>query len=927
MQHHPWHKFIAAIIFLISLTVYGMTMAPTVSFWDCGEFIACSFRLAVPHPPGAPLYLLVGRVFTLIPHFLIEDVARRVNLISVLSSAFTVLFLYLIIVHLVRAYLKSTDGFLAFVPYLGGAIGALIFAFTPSFWFNAVEAEVYAPSMLFTGLVVWLVFHWSERSEQVGNEKYILLIAYLIGLALGVHLLNVLALPTVFMIIYYRRFPFTLVSFALLAVSGVLLTLMVYPGMVKGIPTMIDILGFGGMVVLMAIAILMLWLTLKQRQHALALLLSCVLLIAVGYSSYMTIYIRSGLDPSIDENNPETIGEFIKYMNREQYGTRGALYFLDRAAAWQESPNRNDYRSAGDFFWRYQVNRMYVRYFLWNFAGNPDDGAGVDFGKFWLIPLLLGLIGSFYHFYRDWKHGLAVLVLFLMTGLAIIIYLNQPDPQPRERDYSYVGSFFAFAIWVGIGAAALLEKITLALRRNGNPAGSIVGWVAALLLLIGPARMLAVNYHTQDRSGNFVAWDYSYNLLRSCESGSVLFTNGDNDTFPLWYLQEVEGIGKDMRVANLSLLNTSWYIEQLKNREPKVPISLTDEQIQNINLARWPRRQAFEIPIQMEQYWRAETDRYRRTLALDSVAPPQKMSFEIEPKLYVPGPNRQRIGVLRVQDLMILNILSTNQFRQPVYFSITTGTDNQLDGLQEYLRMDGLLLQVTPIKGWDIAPDRMYDLVMNQFRYRNLDNPDVYYDESTIRLLQNYRSAFYRLAHHFLIEGDTERFQALMKKLYSVMPPEVIPFAFVRLERLLNGMAVMAGIYPPEKVLEGGYALEDLRLFGDMAVQYGYYDLGIPALQQMLQTLERNPTGPEVTALIYSLFRSRDIYDRASAQEKAQLIARLVEQMQAKLVDAWEISGQPQRARELLEKRLQDNPGDPYATARLKSLQGEAARP
>lgn len=919
MQRDSVNKFFAGFVFLTSFIVYGLTMAPSVSFWDCGEFIASSYRLAIPHPPGAPLYLLVGRVFTLIPAFLMSDIASRVNLISVLSSAFTVLFLYLCIVHLIRQYLQETDGFLRYVPYAGAMIGSLVFAFSHSFWFNAVEAEVYAPSMFFTGVIVWLVFRWSERHEEIGNEKYLLLIAYLVGLALGVHLLNVLALPMIFLIVYYRRYEMNLKSFLIFAAIGGLLMLLVYPVMVHRIPWLVSKIDFIGLVFVVLLMIAGLFYAIKNRQQIISLLLSAILLIMIGYASYLTIYIRSGLDPNIDENDPETIEEFIKYMGREQYGE----HHYDRERRWRESDNGKNYQSASQFFWDYQINKMYVRYFLWNFAGISDNKVDFDLSKFWLIPLLLGIGGMAYHFRRDRRHSFAVFVLFFMTGLAIILYLNQPDPQPRERDYSYVGSFFAFAMWVGIGAAAALEMLVKYTRKTSEGLSNNLGWALTILLLLaGPGRMLAVNYETHDRTGNYVAWDYSYNMLVSCETGGVLFTNGDNDTFPLWYLQEVEGIKTDVRIANLSLLNTSWYIEQLKKRPPQVPISLSDERIANVNLVMWPEEQEFEVPIVKKNNWRAEANRYQLALDMDSAAVPASMKFKVKPKLTLPTPDGQMVGVLRVQDLMVLNILSANQFEKPLYFSFTTGTGNQLDGLQDYMRMDGILLRITPYKDWDIAPDRAYDLFMNKFKFRNLNNPDVHYDASTIRLLQNYRSAYYRLADHFLKSDDKERFVKLTEKMNTAMPESVIPFNNPTLRRVMTGLAFMAGIRPLEEMETDAFSLMDLRIFGEMGEQYNYPRVGIPAMEKVLDVALNDPTNPGIEEQIRSVFRQESYYRQATEAEKEMVRKKaVIEPVRQRLVSMYEKIGETGKARDMLTQWKQEDPGNRFVNDNLPRIE------
>lgn len=842
------NRVVAAGVFLFSFVVYFMTMAPTVSFWDCGEFIACSYKMAVPHPPGAPLFLIVGRIFTLLPIF--EDIAQRVNLISVLSSAFTVLFLYLSIVHLIREFMKSDGGFNKYIPIVGGAIGSLSFAFSTSFWFNAVEAEVYAPSMLFTGLVVWLIFKWSERSEQVGNEKYILFIAYLMGLATGVHLLNVLAIPMVVMIIYFKRYKVTSETFVYMTLIGMLLTGMVYPGVVKGVPFLANIAGFFGVAIGLIALILFFAMAVNSRHEIFSILLMSMLLIVVGYSSYVMIYVRSGLDPNIDENNPETVEKFISYLNREQYGEHE---IFDRNQVWRQSQNRDRYSSTSDYFWSYQVNKMYVRYFLWNFAGNNERTGAVDWSRLFGIPLILGLFGAWYHFRKDWKHALAVFVLFFMTGLMIILYLNQPDPQPRERDYSYVGSFFAFAIWIGIGAAGILEWVTKFAEKQGK---IVPIAMSGLLFLISPIQMLIKNYHEQDRSGNYVAWDYSYNMLVSCEENGILYTNGDNDTFPLWYLQEVENVRLDVRVANLSLLNTDWYIKQLKHNEPRVPMSLTDEQVDLMTspqgfekILSWPRKRRIELEFP-EQVRQSESHEFTTNIEIGDL--PERLSFDLGPKLAG--------RFLRVQDFMILNTLYANKFSKPLYFAVTTSTSNQLDGLRQYLRMDGLVLKITTLPNWTIHPEKLYDNLMNKFQYRGLNDEKVYYNENVIGLLQNYRAAFSQLSNYYLANGDTVKFKSLMEKIFEVMPPNVIPYTNQVIEQHMETYGYIAGLLPLERFQMVDYPVGTLQGMGQLAMGFRKYDLAKIAFEKQLA---KDPNNTRTKSLLVRVYEELNDYDSA----------------------------------------------------------------
>jgi hypothetical protein len=767
MNYKLYNRITAFLVFLISFIIYTLTVSPTVSYWDCGEFIASSYTLAVPHPPGAPLFLLIGRFFSMIPF--VKDIALRVNFISVISSALTIMLLYLSIVHLIREWKGSLTSDPDWqIAIFSGILGSLTFAFTHSFWFNAVEAEVYAPSMLCTALLVWLILVWAERSEQPGNERYLLMISYLIGLAIGIHLLNVLALPFVTLIIFYKKFEFTRKKFLINAGITIGIILLVYPGIVKYLPRIALKFGTMGLILFFVTLIwIVLW-AFNNNKKIVSLISTSILLIIIGYSTYAMIYIRSNLDPMIDENDPENIEHFVNYLEREQYGDHS---ITDRAKVWKDSPNGKRYKSAWEYFWKYQVDKMYIRYFLWQFVGLSENEEDVDPKQFYYIPFLLGLIGIYWQFKNDYRNGLAVFALFFMTGLAIVLYLNQPDPQPRERDYSYVGSFFAFSIWIGMGYAGIIEFLTGKRKEQDKDSlSNIVRFIVFfILILIAPIHMIAKNYDSHDRTGNYVAWDYSYNMLQSCEQDGIIFTNGDNDTFPLWYLQEVEKIRTDIRIVNLSLLNTGWYIQQLRDLEPKVPIAYSDYQLENqLGVIKWEKQKCIlKIPEQIGEKFR---DEFRNKFEHLNINVPDEIIFEVKPTMSIPnGPS-----LLRVQDWMILNILAVNKWRKPVYFAVTVAKDNMLSELQHYLRMDGLALKIVPFKNWEISPEKLEKNLVHVYKYRGLQDPDVYYDSNIQGLLQNYRSAFLQLIEYYARNKDMNKVNELLEKMEEKMPSSVI---------------------------------------------------------------------------------------------------------------------------------------------------------
>ena len=790
---------IAAIIFLITFVIYFDTMAPTVSYWDCGEFIAVSHTLGVPHPPGSPFFLLLGRIFSMIPFN--EDIAFRVNIISPIVSALAVMLLYLTIVKIVTHWRGKVENLTDVLIVFGGAsVGALTFAFTDSHWFNAVEAEVYAFSTFFTAIVVWLILLWNEKADQSGHERYILIIAYMIGLATGLHLLNLLAIPFVTLIIYFRKYKLEWQSFGITVLITAIIFFVIHNGIIKGLPKMAaGFLGVGGTVlVILSVFVLMVW-AIMNKQNLLSIAATSVVLILIGYSTYTLIFIRSNQDPTIDENDPETVRAMISYLEREQYGSVGqfprrfnGLRQMYEVAGPPRGENRTytarqkaQYRKTDldkqwAFFWDYQIKKMYNRYFLWQFAGrgpSTEQGVtpmgansredGVDWTQFVLpLALILGLLGMVYHGSKDQRMSFSIMSLFLLTGYAVILYLNQDDPQPRERDYSYVGSFFAFSIWIGAGVAAVGEFIQSKIS-NKEISTRVISITLALSILFVPGVMLSVNYHSHDRSGNYVAWDYSYNILQSVGPNGILFTNGDNDTFPLWYLQEVENVRKDVAVVNLSLLNTPWYIKQWKEARPDETkfINLTDKKVDEITsrLTRWEERKV-QVPVKND---------------------PENNEGYIEWTLKPTFAGQ----ALRVQDVMILKIIKDAGWEVPIYFAVTVSQSNRI-GLDPYLDMQGLTFQLKSHKTSPVDQDMMYKNLMTQigpddwlsgftmagfnsqndngytnwsreyqpgYMFRNLGNKETYYNDQVIRLLQNYRSAYMQLAVTYYMDYQKEK--------------------------------------------------------------------------------------------------------------------------------------------------------------------------
>jgi hypothetical protein len=840
------NRIVAGAVFAFALVLYLLTVAPTVSFWDAGEFILTANKLEVNHPPGAPFYMLLGRFFSMfVPT---EWVAYSINLISVLASTLTVLLTHLIIVRLARKWQgeeRTTSD--KITAQVGGVVGACTFAATDSFWFNAVEAEVYALSMFFTASVVWLILRWSEvaREEERllagGNHpfglranRYLVLIAYAFGLALGVHMLNLLAVFFCALIVFFTEFErpewtrrkriWGLVAAGAASVGAFLL---IYPGVVLWLPTFA---GQSGMPVAFLVFVVLavtfsVYYTHSREMQLANLVMVCITVVLIGYSAYALIFIRSAADPPIDENDPETAESIVSYLKREQYGStpliKGSTY--DNAIGrigkqdewfprrWSPQPRHTrvyqKYDSDWEFFWKYQVGHMYLRYFMWNFSGRASDVqdapaiTGFSFidkaiapanekltspseeasrNAYFLLPLLLGLIGAAFHFSADWRRALSVGVLFLVTGIGIIVYLNQKPMQPRERDYSYVASFFAFSLWVGIGASGLLRMAAEALRegrdRLARKQHAVMLGLGALLFAAVPGWMTAENYYDHDRSGRYVAEDYAHNILTSLEKNAIVFTNGDNDTFPLWYLQEVEGVRPDVRVVNLSLLNTSWYIKQLKNQQARksepLPISYSEKRIENIRPQPWKPR-TVKLPASREQIYGAPSETGLSVGDTSQIESP--MTWKLEGRPY-----RKDTKLLHVADQVVYNVLGNvaqDGWKRPVYFALTVSRDGQLN-LQNHFQLEGQAFRIVPVEHNEsmgrvvpeITPKRLED-----FRFSNLDDPDVYYNNNIRRMVDAYRNIYARTARGLADKGHAERGAALLDTLATNVPFETIP--------------------------------------------------------------------------------------------------------------------------------------------------------
>ena len=955
------------MVFTISTVVYLITSEPTASFWDCGEYIATAFKLQVGHPPGAPLFQIIGRIFTMFAPDA-SMVAHMMNSMSAVSSGFSILFLFWSITMLARKLMIKEKEMAPWqmIAILGsGLVGSLAYTFTDSFWFSAVEGEVYAMSSFFTAIVFWAILKWELVADKPHSARWLILIAYLVGLSIGVHLLNLLAIPAITLVYYFRNYKATnrgiivtlLISIGLLAfvmygvipeivsifakselimvnglglpfnsgsvvfavllitfiISGIFYTLegtkkyLIAFGISGGLVLLLFLSeagSFGGFIFrfIIAAGLFMSVYYYRNQRPVLNTIMLAFTFILIGYSSFMMLVIRSNANTPINENRPSDAISLLGYLNREQYGdwplfygqyynaeatsykNGSPLYTKDKASGKYvitddrknsipvfkpeqctifprmyenvQASHAEEYKKwAGiddpenkriptfsenlKFFFNYQVSFMYWRYFMWNFAGRQNDNqgnynrtdgnwiSGIPFidnprvgdqsnlpasrqnkasNKFYFLPLLLGLIGLYFQFGRDRNNGLVVLMLFLMTGLAIVLYLNQYSPQPRERDYAFAASFYAFAIWIGIGVLFLIEQLSRLIEKR--LAGVIT---IAVCLAAVPGILAAEGWNDHDRSGRYTALEVAKAYLDNCEKNAILFTNGDNDTFPLWYAQEVENYRTDVRVCNLSLLGMDWYIDQMKCKvyeSDPLPISLTHDQYRQgtrdvIYLQEQPDiqgavdlKQIFDIIHTQEEKLKVDTE-----YGLLDVFPTKTFRISVDSATVVnngtvpaalAGKIRKELvwkinrGALQKNDLAALDIIAHFDWKRPVYFGAMAGKEAYM-GLQKYFRLEGNAYRLVPYEvdstdGDDgsIYTPILYDNLMNKTQVK-FNNPDLYFSDDHVRLAISQRNTFSRLAAALLSEGKKKEAIEVCDRITELVPDKVISYDYFAL--------------------------------------------------------------------------------------------------------------------------------------------------
>lgn len=909
------------LMFAISAVTYLLTVEPTVSFWDCGEFILSAWKMQVGHPPGAPFFLIVARIFTLFAFGDQSKAALMVNIMSAMASAFTIMFLYWSVVHLVRRTAKSSGNSdsSSFLPALAaGVIAALAYAFSDTFWFSAVEGEVYATSSLFTAVVFWAILKWENETNNIRSGRWIVLIAYLMGLSIGVHLLNLLVIPAIVLVYYLKNNKPTvrgvLINLLLSAAIIGFLVFIFLPYTVKVAGWIellfVNVLGlpyntglYFYLLLLTGLLVYGIRYSLRKRKVILNWVVTIFAVILLGYSSYAMIMIRAHAEPPMNQNNPSDLFSLIYYVNREQYGSvpllkgeyysapvvsvkkKSAGYIRDNGKYRSYSGNEYEFDSRfttffprmyssdprhireyeywadiegervvintsggqreyilpsfGEnlkFFFRYQTGFMYWRYFMWNFAGRQNDIQGngnvihgnwisgieaIDSSrlgpqdklpqelkdnpannKYYFLPLLLGIMGMAWH-YRKGRNGfLVVTLLFVMTGLAIVVYLNQYPLQPRERDYAYAGSFYAFSIWVGMGCLFLYDLFGRLASKNASLASAFL-----ISLLAGPLLLFSENRDDHDRSGRYTARDIGANYLRSCDTNAILFTYGDNDSFPVWYAQDVEGIRTDVRVANLSYISAGWYIDMLRKKayesEP-LPFSLGSEKYRPGVREQLPVIDRTERPFDIRELVKFAGMDDRQAMVdvsgrgdFYNFIPANKFLIPVDSATVVKNGTVKEYQTHRMvdnivwefpgqelykNDLAVMDLIASSEWSRPVYYATTVPPDNY-SGLDRYLQMEGLAYRLVPLdttgtpamEGGFIDTRTMYDNLMNKFTWGNAADPGVYLDEVNRRMFSNFRRMFGVLAYSLAVEGDTVKAGEVVARAEEVMPSGKLP--------------------------------------------------------------------------------------------------------------------------------------------------------
>ena len=913
------NNIVGIAIGIFATLVYTLTMESTASLWDCGEFISSAYKMQVVHPPGAPLFLMIARMFTIIPQMIGRPdlIAWSVNFMSALGSGMSMMFLFWITTYIARKiFHKKPTEYSSTETYLmlgAGVIAALTGTFLDTVWFSAVEAEVYSLSLLFTAVVVWAIFKWESIADEPYADRWLVFIAFLMGCSIFVHWLNMLSIPAIGLTYYYKRYdPPSWKGIILTLGISIFILLFLLKVVIEGIVGvfanfeifMVNSMGMpfnsGFLISLVAFVVLLVGLMFFARKTNKPILFNAVLafsMVMIGFSTIITVPIRSNAGPSIDMNSPRDLVSMASYLKREQYGSRplaSGYYYNDSPTGinylgkrykkgkekydvvgqkfdykYENSQSKifprihsRDHKALYErwlslrknqkptgihnlkFFFMYQINHMYLRYFMWNFVGRQSDTQGTVDGKhgnwisgmpisflenprapsqsmlpqhfqdhpyrntFYYLPFLLGLLGLIFHFRNDRRRFFIIMMLFLMTGVALTVYGNSPPIEPRERDYIFAASFWTFSIWVGIGMIAIYSMLAKTLKGNGP----VIAAFAVSLLI--PIMMGFQGWDEHDRSGRYTARDFANNYLESCAPNAIIFTQGDNDTYPLWYAQEVEGIRTDVHVVNLSLLGVDWYINQKRNKVNDalpVPMTLGPEDIyggnrdmvvysENPNIA--PADKFINLVEIMkfigddknQRPTQSGTDKY-------SYYPTKQFSLPVDKQQVIANgtvsPKNADKVVDRLEwtmgkksllknDLMVLDIIAANNWERPIYFAVSVDRNSYM-GLQKYFQLEGLAYRLVPILNTKenrnspffgrVDTDIMSENLLNKFKFGGMSDPGVYLSTDISRMASNFRSNFIHLADELLSEGKKAKAVEVLDKCITEMPNENNPFS------------------------------------------------------------------------------------------------------------------------------------------------------
>jgi Protein of unknown function (DUF2723) len=887
------------IVFAIALIAYWLTMEETASYWDCGEFIAVSYKLEVPHPPGAPLYLLIGRLFSFLALGDTSKVAYWVNFSSVLASAFCSLFLFWSITLFGRKLLKVskldeiTEG-QTWLLVAAGLVGSMAYTFSESAWFSAAEAEVYAMSSFFTAFVVWAMMKWEVIEDDSKANRWLLLIFYMMGLSIGVHLLNLVTIPALALVFYFKKYKPTTIGIVTTLVLSLVIIWFINDLIIPGLPTFaakfelffVNNLGlpFGSGVIVFGLILLSslvygIYYTQKIKNVWLNTSLNALAFILIGYASYTLVVIRSNHEPPINENAPSDIMTFVSYLRREQYGSRPLLYgpyfyaqpidmkkgenvyykgkdkyeikdesfeyvydqkdqtllpriyssdpahqrIYRQQLGLREGEKPNWFSDNLGFMFDYQIGHMYLRYLMFNFAGRESDEQGAQWirptewfkslpqqlkdneahNNFFLIPFFLGIVGLIFQATRNTQNFLVVGLLFVLTGVALVVYLNSPPSEPRERDYIYVGSYYAFSFWIGFAVIAIAESIS---KFTSNLKTAAI--IAGLIGLSAPVIMAQQGWDDHDRSNRYFSVDSAVNYLESCAPNAVLFSGGDNDTFPLWYAQEVEERRTDVRVVVLSYYNTDWYINQSTEKHYEsegFKYTLNSDNYRNGGLNDFlPYYNANLKQIDLKKFLdliksnnpalhHPDYNHDRNMIpSRELVLPvdvekvkamgivPQNMETLIVPEMRL----KLKGNGLEKKDLALLDLLATWDWERPLYVNNTSLSQFNVD-LNRYVVQEGNAYRILPVL--NPSPDAQVELVntkvsyenmMKKFQFRNMDRDDIYYSTEYRNFVLNHRSSFNSLAQSLIDEGDTTKAKEVLLYNLAKMPDAGVAFDY-----------------------------------------------------------------------------------------------------------------------------------------------------